>query len=120
MIKRKYKSGEFVKKGEWYICVSPIGLRSLNNAKQNFIVLDVSGDYYKVNQEVAKKAMELPPEPQHGEVWLVSNDDDFITSALFFKGSFYFSVYDNEKAIGKLKEPVILVRKIGMWLEENK
>jgi hypothetical protein len=71
--------------------------------------------YYEIDQEKIEKALELPPEPQHGEVWICESDDGvqglfYIHNGELRTYRFPDGTYDGET----FWHPI---RKVGTWLE---
>jgi len=118
-IKRKYKQGECIKAGEWYISTRKDGKLTLcqNYDKDCYVGDDKYYIQYVVDQDIAAKLFELPLEPQDGEVWFVRDVSVNSNSvAMYVNYGFYWEVRDG---VGKsnMSSNWIPVRKVGRWKE---
>jgi hypothetical protein len=120
MIKRKYQPGETIPANTYY-AESYMGGKPRLLIISEKLVQDISPESrwarYEVGQEAATKALTLPPEPKHGEVWECKSFDG-IRSLYYFCHDRFFSHVDESNAFKVVCHPTP-IRKIGNWLEEK-
>jgi hypothetical protein len=118
LIKRKYQKGERIQEGQWYAETYEGGVPQFCISKENSTVEAYPGcsyAYYEVDQELAGQLLELPPEPQHGEIWECESKHGAIGFCHCNNGVLWdYRLKDGTFDGETFWRPV---RKVGTWLE---
>jgi hypothetical protein len=121
LIKRRYQDKERIRKGQVYAVTHNGGMPMFRVEQVGSTITVYPGclySYYEVDQEIAGQLLEIPPEPQHGEVWECGSKHGAFGFCHCSNGVLWDYRLKDGTFDGKTTwRPV---RKVGTWLEVEK